>query len=143
MQGLPVLVVVLLGGFTTNAVWCAYLIVRNAGARKPGSEVESRQARARRRHSGRNFLLCALGGTAWYLQFFFYTMGESQMGRYAFSSWTLHMSSIIIFATLWGLALKVWKGASARSFVVMTAGLIILIGATVVIGLGNMLVVLG
>jgi L-rhamnose-H+ transport protein len=44
----------------------------------------------------RNYLLCALGGTAWYLQFFFYTMGESQMGRYAFSSRTLHMSSIII-----------------------------------------------
>lgn len=133
-QGLPVLVVVLLGGFTTNAIWCAYLIVSNAGARAPANPVAP---------LGRNFLLCALGGTAWYLQFFFYTMGESQMGRYAFSSWTLHMSSIIIFATLWGLALKEWKGASARSFVVMTAGLIILIGATVVIGLGNMLVVLG
>ncbi|MGB6489027.1 MAG: L-rhamnose/proton symporter RhaT [Steroidobacteraceae bacterium] len=133
-QGLPVLVVVLLGGFTTNAIWCAYLIVRNAGARQPANPVAP---------FSRNFFLCALGGTAWYLQFFFYTMGESQMGRYAFSSWTLHMSSIIIFATLWGLALKEWKGASGRSFVVMTAGLIILIGATVVIGLGNMLVVRG
>jgi L-rhamnose-H+ transport protein len=133
-QGLPVLVVVLLGGFTTNAVWCAYLIIRNAGTRQAASPAAP---------FSRNFLLCALGGTAWYLQFFFYTMGESQMGRYAFSSWTLHMSSIIIFATLWGLALKEWKGASGRSFVVMTAGLIILIGATVVIGLGNMLVVRG
>jgi L-rhamnose-H+ transport protein len=133
-QGLPVLVVVLLGGFTTNAIWCAYLIVRNASAREPANPMAP---------LSRNFLLCALGGTAWYLQFFFYTMGESQMGRYAFSSWTLHMSSIIIFATLWGLALKEWKGASTRSFVVMTAGLIILIGATVVIGVGNMLVVRG
>ena len=44
--------------------------------------------------TGRNYLLCALAGTAWYFQFFFYTMGESQMGRYHFSSWTLHMSSI-------------------------------------------------
>ena len=84
-----------------------------------------------------------LGGTAWYLQFFFYIMGESQMGRYAFSSWTLHMSSIIIFATLWGLALKEWKGASARSLAVMTLGLVILIGATVVIGVGNKMVVQG
>jgi L-rhamnose-H+ transport protein len=133
-QGLPVLVVVLLGGFTTNAAWCAYLIVSNTRARRAAGPAAS---------PGRNFLLCALGGTAWYLQFFFYTMGESQMGRYAFSSWTLHMSSIIIFATLWGLALKEWKGASSRSLAVMTLGLAILIGATVVIGVGNKMVVGG
>ena len=128
-QGLPVLVVVLLGGFTTNAIWCGYLIVRNASAREL--------------RGTRNYLLCALGGTAWYLQFFFYTMGESQMGRYAFSSWTLHMSSIIIFATLWGLALKEWKGASGRSLAVMTLGLAILIGSTVMIGFGNKMLVHG
>ncbi|MDE2260920.1 MAG: L-rhamnose/proton symporter RhaT [Gammaproteobacteria bacterium] len=141
-QGLPVLVVVLLGGFTTNAIWCLYLIVRNASAGELKGEVKVAGADAVAPLT-RNYLLCALGGTAWYLQFFFYTMGESQMGRYAFSSWTLHMSSIIIFATLWGLALKEWKGASARSLGVMTLGLAILIGATVVIGVGNMLVVRG
>jgi L-rhamnose-H+ transport protein len=54
----------------------------------------------------RNYLLYALAGTAWYFQFFFYTMGESQMGRYAFSSWTLHMASIIIFGTFRGLAFR-------------------------------------
>ncbi|MFZ0498333.1 MAG: L-rhamnose/proton symporter RhaT [Steroidobacteraceae bacterium] len=133
-QGLPVLVVVLLGGFTTNAIWCGYLIFRNASARQPAN---------RSTPLSRNYLLCAVGGTAWYLQFFFYTMGESQMGRYAFSSWTLHMSSIIIFATLWGLALKEWKGASTRSLAVMTLGLVILIGATVVIGIGNKILVHG
>ena len=58
--------------------------------------------------------LCALAGTAWYFQFFFYTMGESQMGRFGFSSWTLHMASIILFSTLWGFALKEWAAASAR-----------------------------
>jgi len=30
------------------------------------------------------------------------------MGTYRFSSWTLHMASIMIFGTLWGLALKEW-----------------------------------
>jgi len=135
-QGLPVLVVVLLGGFTTNALWCGYLIVRNSSARQLGRAAKVAGADAPV-PQGRNYLLCALGGTAWYLQFFFYTMGESQMGRYAFSSWTLHMSSIIIFATIWGLALKEWRGASARSLAVMTLGLVILIGATVLIGVGN------
>ncbi len=139
-QGLPVLVVVLLGGFTTNAIWCVYLIIRNASGRDLRGGLDADGGRVSLR---RNYLLCALGGTAWYLQFFFYTMGESQMGRYAFSSWTLHMSSIIIFATLWGVALKEWKGASARSLAVMTAGLVTLVGATVVIGLGNYLVVRG
>ena len=33
-QGLPVLVVVLLGGFTTNAVWCLILILKNRSGRE-------------------------------------------------------------------------------------------------------------
>ena len=28
------------------------------------------------------------------------------MGRLGFSPWTLHMASIIIFGTVWGVALK-------------------------------------
>ena len=35
-----------------------------------------------------NYVFCALAGTTWYFQFFFYTMGETQMGRFKFSSWT-------------------------------------------------------
>ena len=49
-----------------------------------------------------NYLLCAVAGVTWYMQFFFYTMGETKMGAYKFSSWTLHMASIVIFSTLWG-----------------------------------------
>ena len=41
----------------------------------------------------RNYLLSSLAGTTWYMQFFFYTMGETQMGRFGFASWTLHMAS--------------------------------------------------
>ena len=134
------LVIVLLGGFPTTAIWCLYLIIKTASARALKGGLDETGVKVSLR---RNYLLCALGGTAWYLQFFFYTMGESQMGRYGFSSWTLHMSSIIIFATLWGLALKEWRGASRRSLAIMTAGLVTLVGATVVIGLGNYLVVRG
>ena len=47
-----------------------------------------------------NYLFSALAGTTWYMQFFFYTMGETKMGRFKFSSWKLHMASIIIFSTL-------------------------------------------
>ena len=141
-QGLPVLVVVLLGGFTTNAVWCLFLILRNRSGRELVGAVKVVGA-DQVSSMGRNYLLCALAGTTWYFQFFFYTMGESQMGRYGFSSWTLHMSSIIIFATLWGLGLREWRGASKRSLALLTVGLAVLVGSTVVIGLGNMLVAQG
>jgi L-rhamnose-H+ transport protein len=115
-QGLPVLCVVLLGGFTTNFVWCAYLIRRN---RSVGEFIGRREAAVDavrpRPPLLSNYLLAALGGTLWYFQFFFYTMGESQMGRYSFSSWTPHMASIILFSTLWGFGRKEWSGASRRT----------------------------
>ncbi len=137
-QGLPVLCVVLAGGFTTNFIWCAYLIVKNQSAGewlgRPGPAPD---ADGMAPPLIRNFLLCALGGLLWYFQFFFYTMGESQMGRYGFSSWTLHMASIIIFSTLWGFALKEWRGSSARTRLIVWSGIALLVGATVIIGYGN------
>ncbi len=85
----------------------------------------------------RNYLFSALGGTVWYFQFFFYTMGESQMGRFAFSSWTLHMASIIIFSTLWGFVLKEWSASRAGTKRTVWAGVSLLVIATMVIGAGN------
>lgn len=135
-QGLPVLCVVLAGGFTTNFLWCLALIVRNRSAGQfLGRAAPAPQAE--RAPLLRNYLLSALGGTLWYFQFFFYTMGESQMGRYRFSSWTLHMASIILFSTLWGFALREWAGASRRTRALIWGGVGCLVGATVVIGIGN------
>ena len=84
-----------------------------------------------------NYISAALAGTLWYFQFFFYSMGETQMGEYEFSSWTLHMASIIIFSSIWGLALREWKGASAKSKGLLFAGLAILVLSTMIIGYGN------
>lgn len=139
-QGLPVLCVVLAGGLTTNLLWCTLLIVRNRSA----GEFIGRPGPAADADGGappllRNYLLAALGGTLWYFQFFFYSMGESQMGRYGFSSWTLHMASIILFSTLWGFALKEWLGASARTRAMVWAGIGALVASTVIIGVGNYL----
>jgi L-rhamnose-H+ transport protein len=89
-----------------------------------------------------NYLLCAVAGTTWYFQFFFYTMGESQMGQFKFSSWTLHMASIIIFSTLWGLALREWRGAGTRALTFVGLSIAVLVGSTVIIGYGNYLATL-
>ena len=83
-----------------------------------------------------NYLFCALAGTTWYFQFFFYTMGSTQMGKYEFASWTLHMASIIIFSTLWGVYFHEWKGSSKKAHRLITAGIATLILSTAVIGAG-------
>jgi L-rhamnose-H+ transport protein len=162
-QGLPVLVVVLLGGFTTNFIWCVLLNIRNktggqyfgspggdasgpvleTALEAPGEEM-ARQADLASSEPAQmpmilNYLFCSVAGTLWYLQFFFYTMGESQMVRYPFSSWALHMSSIIIFSSLWGLMLKEWKGAGRRALTLLVLSLAILVGSTVIISYGNYL----
>lgn len=66
-------------------------------------------------------------------------MGETQMGRFGFSSWTLHMASIIIFSTLWGIALKEWSGVGRRTKLLVACTLIVLVGSTVIVGYGNLL----
>jgi L-rhamnose-H+ transport protein len=84
-----------------------------------------------------NYLFCICAGTLWYLQFFFYQMGESQMGNYKFSSWTLHMASIIIFSTMWGIFFKEWKGGQTLTKKLVVLMLVFLVGSTIIIGLGN------
>ncbi len=154
-QGLAVLVVLLAGGFTTNFVWCMILHVRNKSGHEyfAGSKIriealpEPRSVGAAAAEDpGRlrvpmtwNYLFSALAGTIWYMQFFFYSMGETQMGRYKFSSWTIHMASIIIFSTLWGIALREWKGASAKTKFLITMALAVLVASTLVVGYGNYL----
>ena len=151
-QGLPVLVVVLIGGFTTNFIWCVALNIKNkSGFQYFSSNTEKYKAIVDDRIPATkpmeqkpvpmlaNYLLCALAGTTWYFQFFFYTMGETQMGRYGFSSWTLHMASIIILSTLWGLGFKEWKGAGAPAMRFLTLALILLVGSTAIVGYGNYL----
>lgn len=136
-QGLPVLCIVLLGGATTNFLWCTYLIIKNRTASEIFGGVGIATDSSGKPPLLRNYLLCALAGTTWYFQFFFYTMGESQMGRYGFSSWTLHMASIIIFSSLWGFALNEWKGTSPRTMSRVLLGLALLLGSSVIIGFGN------
>jgi L-rhamnose-H+ transport protein len=165
-QGLPVLVVVLAGGFTTNFIWCVILNLRNqTGHQYFQSQVRGASPKRTEEHileavtdaPGEemavavaveeeiplrapmlpNYLFSALAGTTWYMQFFFYTMGETQMGRFKFSSWTLHMASIIIFSTLWGIALKEWNGAGSRTKLLVGLSLLVLVTSTVVVGYGN------
>ena len=158
-QNLPVLIVVLWGGFLTNFVWSAILIARNHSikqfAGQPGSnpmrtatssgdtltdlDPTSFEQRINPAVLSKNYLFAALAGVIWYFQFFFYSMGQTRMGKYDFASWTLHMSSIILFANLWALALREWKSTSKRTRSLVVLGLLLLVGSTIIIGYGSYL----
>jgi L-rhamnose-H+ transport protein len=157
--GLPALVVLLAGGFTTNFIWCVLLNVKNkTGYQYLAAEVRPEHAHHGGRGGGErgpadgvaadgaaldlkipmlaNYLFSALAGTTWYFQFFFYTMGATQMGKYDFASWTLHMASIIIFSTMWGWILHEWKGSSKKAHLLIAGGIVTLVCSTIIIGAG-------
>jgi L-rhamnose-H+ transport protein len=124
---------VLLGGFTTNFIWCVMLNIRNHSGHEYFSASKTKAPMLA------NYVFSTIAGVTWYFQFFFYTMGETQMGRYKFSSWTLHMASIIIFSSLWGIGLHEWRGASRRTMTWLTVSLVVLVASTMIVGYGNYL----
>lgn len=131
-QNNPVLIVILLGGLTSNFVWCIYLNLKN----KTGSDYTNTSTPL-----ARNYFFSAIAGLTWYLQFFFYGMGESLFSSngLGFSSWTLHMAFIIIVSNIWGLYLDEWKGASRKTMRVIIWGILTVIASTIVVGFGNYL----
>jgi len=136
---LPRLCVILAGGFVSNLLCCSFLFWKN------GTGNQFFKAQANESTAGApvhtpmmvNYILCAIAGITWYLQFFFYSMGETKMGVYQFASWPLHMASIMIFSSLWGIVLLEWKGSSSYTKSVLGLTLTTLIFSTIVMGYGT------
>lgn len=124
-----IFVVILWGGLATNFIWCVVLNFRN----KTLGDYTNQQSPL-----VKNYLLCALGGTTWFLQFFFYGMGESKFGNGA-SSWILHMSFIILVANIWGLVLKEWKSVSRKTTRTIVLGIATIVLSILIVGYGNSL----
>jgi L-rhamnose-H+ transport protein len=124
-------VVLLWGGLTTNFIWCLILNIRNKSF---GDYARTRTGTS----LFSNYLLAAIAGTTWFLQFFFYGMGESKLGNGA-SSWILHMAFIILVSNMWGLVLKEWKGVSSRTKMTITIGIATIIASVMIVGYGNSL----
>jgi L-rhamnose-H+ transport protein len=124
-----IFVVILWGGLLTNLVWCIILNVRN----KSFGDYSNKKTPLLK-----NYLWCALGGTMWFLQFFFYGMGESKLGNGA-SSWILHMSFIILVANAWGILTGEWRGVSNRAKSMIFLGIATIIVSVLLVGYGNSL----
>ncbi|CAM4330846.1 L-rhamnose/proton symporter RhaT [Cytophagaceae bacterium 50C-KIRBA] len=128
-QNNVIFIVVLWGGFTTNFIWCMYLNFSN----KSFGDYLNTESPLRR-----NYTFAAVAGTTWFLQFFFYGMGESKLGNGA-SSWILHMATIILTSNFWGLYFKEWKGVSQQTLRTVMAGIVVILVSVIIVGIGNSL----
>jgi L-rhamnose-H+ transport protein len=128
-QNNVIYIVLLWGGLTTNFIWCMILNVRN----KTFGDYTNKTTPL-----AKNYLFSALAGTTWFLQFFFYGMGESKLGNGA-SSWILHMAFIILTANMWGIILKEWKGVSKKTKTTITIGIAAILLSVLIVGYGNAL----
>lgn len=130
--GLPVILLVTLGGFCTNAVYCIQQNLKN----KTGGEYFSVKAPVLMN----NLLFCALAGVLWYSQFFGLEMGKSFLTDspvlYAFS-WSILMSLNVTFSNVWGILLKEWKGVGSKTITVLILGLVVLISSIIVVAMAQ------
>lgn len=124
----PVIMFVTFGGFITNLIYCVFLNVKNKSYKDYFSVSGSVLFN--------NIFFAMLGGTLWYMQFFFMGMGESKLpaAMMAFS-WSILMSLNITFSNIWGIILKEWKGAGKKTITALVIGLVILVLSTFVIKL--------
>ena len=122
-------VVLLWGGLTTNFIWCMILNARN----KSFGDYTNKKTPLLS-----NYIFAALAGTTWFLQFFFYGMGESKLGNGP-SSWILHMAFIILVANMWGLVLKEWKGVNKKTISTIILGIVTILLSVLLVGYGNSL----
>lgn len=125
--GMPVLIVVLSGGFVVNALWCLYLNFKNKTVGdyvKKGAPV------------GSNLLFAGIAGLIWCSQFICFKTGEPQMGATSYIGWAVLMGASIFFSQLLGILLGEWKGTSKKTLTRLGAGLALLAVSAVLAGVG-------
>ena len=117
---LPATLLVTLGGFLTNAVYCLYQNYKNK------SFCDYKQGKL----WGNNLLFCALAGALWYSQFFGLSLGKgflTESPTLMTLSFCILMALNVTFANLWGIILKEWKGCSKKTIAVLVLGIVVLV----------------
>jgi L-rhamnose-H+ transport protein len=129
-KGIPVLVVVLMGGFTINFLWCLYLNLKN---KTIGDYMKAEIPLLA------NLIFAGMAGAIWCSQFICFKVADTKIGAYSFAGWTVLMSSAIFFSALLGIWLGEWRGVSRRTRRLLGVGLAVLVVSLVIIGYGNYL----
>jgi len=128
-KNMPLLVLALAGGFTTNFISTMILTAKN----KTFGDFTTRP----RSILLWNYFLAAVSGVMWYGQFFGFGTGAAKMSQYSFASWSVFMAAIIIFSNLWGVVLKEWKLVDGRTRLYLWLGIVLLIVSVIMIGVGD------
>jgi L-rhamnose-H+ transport protein len=129
---MPVMLLLLSGTLATTIVYCIYLGVKNNSLKDYIKVIVPKTLST-------NYLLALLAGLLWFSQFILFGMGKSKMGPYTFTSWGILMGLTIVFATLWGLYRREWKGAPLKIIVLMLISLLIIIISSYLIGISGSL----
>ena len=122
---LPATLLVTLGGFVTNAVYCFYQNSKNKTWGDYGKTAIW----------GNNLLFCALAGLLWYSQFFGLSLGKgflTESPTLTTFAFCILMALNVVFSNVWGIILKEWKGVSQKTIVVLLIGIVVLIVSTFV-----------
>ena len=122
------------GTFVTNFIWFMVISFRQ----KTIKELVAVKQLGTKTWS-KNLFLSILSGGLWYFQFFFYGLGHVRMGNFKFASWAIHMAMLIFFSYLVGVLMKEWKNVTKPTYLVLIAGLIVLVCSFVIITYGSML----
>lgn len=117
---LPATLLVTLGGFVTNAVYCFYQNSKNGtwGDYKKGNVWLN------------NVVFCALAGALWYSQFFGLSLGKgflTSSPTLMTLSFCILMALNVVFSNVWGIILKEWKGCSSKTITVLVIGIVVLV----------------
>jgi len=129
---MPVMLLLLSGTLLTTLFWCVYLGIKNHSLKDYTQGASSGVLLF-------NYLFALAAGFLWFIQFILYGMGKSKMGPFTFTSWGILMALTIVFATLWGIYRKEWKGAPGRVYIIMVVSLIIIIVSSYIIGISGSL----
>ena len=124
----PVYIPLMLGGFFTNFIYTMYLNWKNKSFKEYVSLPRNLLLS--------NLAFSALGGTLWFLQYFFLGIGQSKLpGGMLVFGWSILMASSILFSNVWGILLHEWKGSGRKTITVLLVGLILLVLSCFVIRL--------
>jgi L-rhamnose-H+ transport protein len=124
-RGMPVLVVVLLGGFVVNGGWCLFLNLKNKTVGDYGKSSAPLLG---------NFVFAAIAGAIWCSQFICLKTGEPAMGELAYIGFAVLLASAILFSSILGIFLGEWKNTSGRTKTLLALGLLVLVLSSVISG---------
>ena len=128
---LPAYVIIMGGGAVVNLAYCFFRLATRKNLSLRADLAQPAQTLRK------NAMLAATGGIMWYLQFFFYAWGQANIpSRLSYVNWMLHMSIYVLCGGLVGLALGEWKGAGSRPVRILWVGMLVIIAAANLVGLG-------